>query len=432
MLEVFGPIGESNSVSHQAIVLTGGGTLQLDSSANSYSGGTTIVNGTLQTGSDGNGGFGNFGTGSLALNPGNGQTATLNVQNPLTINNLSETPGAAGAAQIDIASYASLTVNQTAPGSFAGTVAVNSYGSLTMQGSSTLAISGKPTFYANSSLTVTSGTLSITAAPTFGGSNSIAVNGGTLAFANNGAATVSGAVTVSVQSGGTLQLAGAASALANPDGSNAANITTQGSGNSGDGAFLLTGQTTQTVGVISGQTLSNVPGATTYSGNTTVGDGTNAASLTAAQILQNSLTINANSTVTILPSGSGGTMTASPSGSAAVAGSSTDVASSDAASAGISDPFTAIQQAIADGAISSTTGQILENRIAAIERLAATDPGLDVSLLESRVLSVLPSLDGGGGFVVNRRQRFEPTRVGFERTGLRPEFGIRRECSFRC
>ena len=33
----------------------------------------------------------------------------------------------------------------------------------------------------------------------------------------------------------------------------------------------------------------------------------------------------------------------------------------------------------------------MENRIAAIERLAATDPGLDVSLLESRVLAALPS-----------------------------------------
>ena len=44
---------------------------------------------------------------------------------------------------------------------------------------------------------------------------------------------------------------------------------------------------------------------TVYSGNTTVGDGTNAANLTATQILQNTLTINAGSTVTIAPSGSG-------------------------------------------------------------------------------------------------------------------------------
>jgi hypothetical protein len=55
-----------------------------------------------------------------------------------------------------------------------------------------------------------------------------------------------------------------------------------------------------------------------------------------------------------------------------------------------SDPFAAIQAAIASGSISSVKGQQLENRITAIERLAATDPGLDVSLLEDRVLASLP------------------------------------------
>ena len=66
----------------------------------------------------------------------------------------------------------------------------------------------------------------------------------------------------------------------------------------------MVGTTTQTVGIISGDTVSSSP-VTTYSGNTTVGDGTNAANLTATQILQNTLTINAGSTVTIAPSGSG-------------------------------------------------------------------------------------------------------------------------------
>ena len=36
-------------------------------------------------------------------------------------------------------------------------------------------------------------------------------------------------------------------------------------------------------------------------------------------------------------------------------------------------------------------GQRFENRIAAIERSATTDPGLDLSLLESRVLALLRS-----------------------------------------
>ena len=53
--------------------------------------------------------------------------------------------------------------------------------------------------------------------------------------------------------------------------------------------------------------------------------------------------------------------------------------------------MTAIQAAIAAGSISSVKGQQLENRVAAIERLATTDPGLDVGLLESRILAALPS-----------------------------------------
>ena len=121
-----------------------------------------------------------------------------------------------------------------------------------------------------------------------------------------------------------------------------------------------------------------------------VGDGTNAASLTATQILQNSLTINAGSTVTIAPSG-GASMTAAAGHVRRRRRAASRPPTAAMPAATTSDPFTAIQQAIADGAISSTTGQVLENRIAAIERLAATDPGLDVSLLESRVLVVLPS-----------------------------------------
>jgi hypothetical protein len=55
------------------------------------------------------------------------------------------------------------------------------------------------------------------------------------------------------------------------------------------------------------------------------------------------------------------------------------------------DALAAIQGAVASGSISSVKGQQLENRIAAIERLAATDPGLDVNLLENDVLAALPA-----------------------------------------
>ena len=73
-------------------------------------------------------------------------------------------------------------------------------------------------------------------------------------------------------------------------------------------------------------------------------------------------------------------------------------------------------------------GQQLENRIAAIERLAATDPGLDVSLLEDRVLAALPVAIG---LVVKRyfaagRNRFRPARRGQRHAWLLVEFGIGR------
>jgi autotransporter-associated beta strand protein len=221
------------------------------------------------------------------------------------------------------------------------------------------------------------GTLELAATNTFSGPTN--VNSGRLLI-DAGASIQSTAITVGM--GGTLQLAGTTHALPS-----AANITTKGSGLATDGAVTLTGSTAESIGTITGD-ASTVDGATVYAGNTTVGDGTNAASLTATQILQNTLTISANSTVTIAPSaGAGGAVVAVASSASADSSS----ASADSSGGSGSDPFTAIQDAIAAGSISSVKGQQLENRIAAIEQLATTDPGLDVSLLESRVLAALPS-----------------------------------------
>ena len=226
------------------------------------------------------------------------------------------------------------------------------------------------------------GTLQLDSPNTYSGATS--VKAGTLLITSTASIA---STSISVSAGATLQLAGSTAALVST-----ANIT-NGTGSGANGNFVMTGTATQTVGTISGESYlvpdSSSVNATAYSGNTTVGDGNTAASLTATQILQNSLTINAGSTVTIAPSG-GASMSAAPVTSGVVA-SNTATADNGSSDAVGSDPFTAIQAAIGSGAISSTTGQILENRIAAIERLAATDPGLDVSLLESRVLAVLPA-----------------------------------------
>ena len=254
-------------------------------------------------------------------------------------------------------------------------------------GGSILDISGpisEAASHTGQSITLTGGgTLQLDATNTYTGATN--VSAGTLLITST--ANIA-STSISVSPGATLQLVGTTAAL--PSNANISN----GTGSGAHGNFVMTGTATQTVGVIAGTSYmvpdSNAVNATAYSGNTTVGDGNTAASLTATQILQNSLTINAGSTVTIAPSG-GGSMSAAPavSGAAASGAATADSGSSDAVSG--SDPLTAIQAAIASGAISSTTGEVLENRIAAIGRLAATDPGLDASLLESRVLAVLPA-----------------------------------------
>ena len=220
------------------------------------------------------------------------------------------------------------------------------------------------------------GTLELAATNTYTGPTH--VNSGTLLI-DAGASIASTSITVGM--GGTLQLAGTTHALPST-----ANIKTSGSGAANDGAVVLAGGTTESIGAITSDPTTNADGAQVYAGNTTVGDGASAASLTATQILQNTLTINAGSTVTIAPSaGAGGGVVAAAS--ATPASATPSAASSD----GTGDPLAAIQDAIAAGSITSVKGQQLENRIAAIERLATTDPGLDVSLLESRVLAALPS-----------------------------------------
>ena len=337
-LNVSGSINESATVTGQQITLTGGGTLELDG-VNGYTGGTTVTNGTLTVGA--NNPAATVGSGPLAI----GAAGIVNVESSsLAVAGLS---GAVG-SQLNVSDSTTLSVNQTGAGTFSGALALGG----------------------SSGLTVSSGTLRLSVA----------------------SSTQVGGATATVASGATLQLTGSVSALSNSDGSNPANVVTHGTVpfSATDGALSVVGTTSQTVGTVTGDTTTNGDGAAVYAGNTTVGDGTNAASLTATQILQNTLTINANSTVTIAPSaGAGGGVVAAAS-TASVA-SAASAASADSTGDSGSDPLSAIQAAIAAGSISSSTGQRLENRIAAIERLAATDPGLDVSLLESRVLAALPS-----------------------------------------
>jgi len=285
-----------------------------------------------------------------------------------------------------------ITIAQN-PAIFTGLVTNNSGGTIDTTNTTATFAGGFTNNGSTNFAQVANGLLQIDSAPTLNASSSLQISGpGTLSFkAVSGAAVIGANVTATVASGATLELAGTVSALSDPISGNSVNIVNNATTASGGGLVVLGAN--QQVGVVSG------------SGDTMVGNGTSAASLTATQILQNTLTINANSTVTIAPSaGAGGGVIVAASTAAASNATATNetaaAATSSEAPDGASDPFTAIQAAILSGSISSTTGQRLENRIAAIEQLAAIDPGLDVSLLESRVLaalsppptSVLPSI----------------------------------------
>ena len=399
-LYVYGPITEATNLG-QPITLSGGGTLELDGN-NLYTGGTTVSGGTLNVAAaqDINGATdGNLGSGPLTINAqgtaNSPITSTVNLDNTVAIGSLSGTVSGSGStATLNINNSSIVTIMQSAPGTFGGAISVAGGSTLAVQGTSSLMLNGATTLNSSSALAVNSGTLTVNGSMTFGNSTSsvdtVSVSGGTLVLNNSAATNIAGAVNVTVAQGATLQLAGSVSALSDANTGNLATITNHGSLAS-SGKLYVTGPS-QSVGVITGTgTTDPSSGATTYDGDTVVGDGTNAANLTATQILQNSLTIGAGSTVTIAPSDPAGGGNAVAAASGAVATNSAAAPPSNGDATRQSDPFTAIQAAIASGAISNSTGQVLENRLAAIERLAATDPDLDASLLESRVLAVLPS-----------------------------------------
>ncbi len=131
------------------------------------------------------------------------------------------------------------------------------------------------------------GVFELDSTPYFSGFYSpVAVEGGTLRL--NYAVTPEGlaGLPVSVSSGATLDLAGPVSQL-----SNAVNI-------SNSGILLASSSAAQTVGTVVGGTAAAPAGATVVNPGS---------SLTASQIVQNSLSIQGNGMVSLAPSGSGST-----------------------------------------------------------------------------------------------------------------------------
>jgi hypothetical protein len=183
----------------------------------------------------------------LAINASSGVVSSVNLGNNQTVSSLSSAVSG-GTATLNITAPVTLTVNQAANTNFSGTI-INS-GTLAKLGS---------------------GTLEIDAPATLGPNSALVVNGGTLRFNVASTGAVGAGVTATIGAGGTLELAGSASALS--VGANRVNV--MNSSRVLSGALLVTG-TNQQVGNIDG------------SGNVNVSAG---ASLAANHINQSALTI---------------------------------------------------------------------------------------------------------------------------------------------
>ncbi len=250
----YGVLSDTTASNTGTLALTkvGDGILAL-SGLNTYSGGTTVSDGTLATV-----GGGTLGSGSLRISATDGVFSNVSIGATQSVSSLTNSATANGLALLSVASGTTLT--STGPLTNTGTLNIGASGYAGM-----LIIDGALTFNANSKLQLTTGTLEFNV--------------------TSGAATVQSGVTATVAAGATLQLAGTVSDLSN--GSSVVNITNNGSTASG-GGLLVTG-TKQTVGTVAGNATTS-SGATTYAGDTVVAAG---ASLTATQILQNTLTIGA-------------------------------------------------------------------------------------------------------------------------------------------
>ena len=207
-----GQIGESSSA--MPVYLTGGGTLTIDS-ASTYSGPTTINGGSLVTTARGS-----IGAGPLVLNTDNYIASALQIGNSQTVGGLAVTGDGSGSASVSVSAGQTLTVEQP----------------IALDASMALQVGGS----------------------------------GKLRFAAvNGSAAVGSAVTVTIASGASLELAGTVSALSSNV--NVANGSTQASG----GGLIVSG---------SNQQVGNVDGA----GDLVIEAG---GALTANRVNQNALLI---------------------------------------------------------------------------------------------------------------------------------------------
>jgi fibronectin-binding autotransporter adhesin len=221
-----------------ALVKNGTGTLIL-SGSKSYSGGTTVVNGDLSTTSSGTLGASE---GPLTISAAKGVTSALSLGNNQTIGQLAGTVAAGGSATIYVAAGTTLTVNQSSQSTFAGTLTNSGTVAMSSSGGALLELTGAPTFFSTSALSIT---------------------GGTLRFkVSSGIATIGAGVTAAATDAATLELAGSVSALGSAAG-NRVNVNNTSTADVG----LLASGTHQVVGNIDGSGTTQVNASSDLTAN---------------------------------------------------------------------------------------------------------------------------------------------------------------------
>jgi autotransporter-associated beta strand protein len=227
----------ANGASAGSLQLAGGGVLSLTNSANSYSGGTSVTNGsTLAVSVDGV-----MGTGGLALGDA-GSNGTLRVLDGSSLSSSRSVFLGGGGGIIDTVGSASVSLNGPVSGA----------GSLTKVGGGTLTLGGASSYSGGTNLN--GGTLRVSSSNVFG-SSAMNVSGGTtldLNGFNQSLPSLSGSGAV---------LLGSATLSTGGDGSTTTfSGPIAGSGSlvkTGGGTFTLQGANTYTGGtIISGGTLS--------------------------------------------------------------------------------------------------------------------------------------------------------------------------------
>ena len=332
----------SDGGSPGTVNVTGGGTLVLTNTSNSYSGGTVVLgNSTLSIGSDGELGASN---GSLTLggtSPNSG--GTLDVTSNFTLG-VGRTVSVAGSGG---------TVKTESGVTFEIASGISGAGSLTASGPGTFVLAGANTYTGNTNV-ASGGTLQLGDGTTAGTIASASVSDNGLLIFNEGGnleftapITGSGAVTQNDTTGGTLTLTGAetyagtttitSGTLQLGDGTTAGTVT----GNIADASALVFDEPSNTTyaGVISGAGTVTANGTSTlvltgnnlYSGATMIGAGatlqignggaTGSIGNSSAIVDNGTLTIDTNGT-TILTGGisGGGNLSQVGSGTTVLAG----------------------------------------------------------------------------------------------------------------